>query len=181
MNDQPQPSENSVEATKTQDAVSNVAGAKLFSTHIGATVGGAIGIAGGLAASAASGAATGTLLGGPAGAAVGLVVGAVLGGLIGKATAESIDPDQEEAFWRLHYRDEPYYQEGTDYAHYSAAYRTGYEGRARYNSQSFEDAEPYLQSDYNNLKGDSTMTWEHGIHAARSAWDRLGSPSHPKI
>lgn len=167
------------EQIASEDAVTNTAGAQLLVTHIGATLGGAVGLAGGLAASAASGAAAGTLLGGPAGAAIGLVVGAVIGGLAAQTvTEETVDAAKEEAYWREHYRAEPYYQEGDDYAKYGPAYRTGYLGRGRYINKSFEEAEAGLQSDYDSHKGDSTMTWEHGKHAARSAWDRVGADHH---
>lgn len=154
------------------DPITKAPGAHPVGTGVGATVGGVAGIAGGVAASAATGLATGTVLGGPIGAVAGLVVGAVAGALAGKAVGESLDPTLEEAYWREHYRLEPYYMVGDDYSKFSPAYRTGYEGRYRYAGKSFEEAEANLRGDYDSYRGDSTLSWEQARAPARSAWNR---------
>ncbi len=157
------------------DPITDAAGAHPVATGVGAAAGGAAGIVGGIAASAATGLATGTVLGGPVGAVAGLVVGGLVGGLAGKAVGEKIDPTAEAAYWREQYRNEPYYQAGESYEVYGPAYRTGYEGRARYAGKSFEEVEMDLQKDYDSHKGESKLSWDRAKAATRSAWNRLTS------
>jgi hypothetical protein len=131
-------------------------------------VGTGVGAAGGAAAGAALGA-----MGGPVGVAVGAVAGAVAGGLAGKSVAESIDPTAEDAYWRAHYSDRPYVERDADYDEYAAAYRTGYEGRGRYDGRSFEDAESDLERDYAKYRGPSRLNWQQARQATRDAWHRV--------
>lgn len=124
---------------------------------------------------AAGGAATGAVAGavaGPVGAVVGAAIGAVAGGSVGKGIAEAIDPTAEEAYWREQYENEPYYEAARTYDDYAPAYRTGYEGRARFQDRRFEDVEPELQTDYERMRGKSALHWEKGRDAVRAAWDR---------
>ena len=64
-------------------------------------------------AGAAAGAAAGTAVGGPLGGLVGGTIGAVAGGAGGKAVAEEVNPTVEDAYWREHYSNEPYYDRNT--------------------------------------------------------------------
>ena len=86
-----------------------------------------------------------------------------------------LDAAAEDAYWRDAYRRERHYDPAYQYDDYAPAYRTGYEGVARYAGQSFEVAEPRLRDDYTRLRGASPLEWEHARHSARSAWDRLSS------
>src|SRR5437868_11213545 len=78
---------------------------------------------------------------GPAGAVAGAAVGAIAGGLAGKGIAELIDPTVEEAYWRSNYMREPYYERGYNFEDYYPAYRTGWEGRVRYQHRHFDEVE----------------------------------------
>src|SRR5690606_33322823 len=120
-----------------RDPITGAPGAHPVGVGIGAAAGGA-----------AAGAAAGTVAG-PVGTLAGAAIGAVAGGLAGKATAEAIDPTVEEEYWRSHYTSEPYYESGRSYEDYAPAYRTGYEGRARYGVRRFEEVEDDLEADYN--------------------------------
>ena len=131
-------------------------------------VGTGVGAAGGAAAGAAVGA-----VGGPVGMVVGGVVGAIAGGLTGHAVAESIDPTVEDAYWRDNYTTRPYAEKSVSYEHYQPAYRTGYEGRARYTGKKFEEVETDLQRDYEKSKGNSSLTWDRAKQATRDAWHRV--------
>ena len=104
---------------------------------------------------------------------VGAAVGAVVGGLAGKGVAEKIDPTVEDAYWRKNYVTEPYYETGRTYEDYVNAYRTGYEGRARHQARTFEEAERDLQADYDRRRGGKGLTWEQSKLPARAAWDRI--------
>ncbi|MBK8284416.1 MAG: hypothetical protein IPK97_05770 [Ahniella sp.] len=129
----------------------------------------------GSASGAAAGVAAGTLVGGPVGAVVGGVVGAVAGGLVGKAAGESVNPTEEDTFWRARYRTEPYFITGRVYDDYAPAYRTGYEARAALVGQTFEQAEADLHSRYDGYRGKSMLEWAQARAATRAAWDRVGA------
>jgi len=131
-------------------------------------VGTGVGAAGGAAAGAALGAA-----GGPVGMAVGGVTGAIVGGLAGKAVAEGIDPTVEDAYWRDNYAKRPYAERDVPYDTWQPAYRTGYEGAARYRGRKFDEVEADLQRDYERSKGNSSLTWEKAKRATRDAWHRV--------
>jgi hypothetical protein len=122
---------------------------------------------------AAAGAAIGGAVGGPPGALIGGAIGAVAGGLAGKGGAEAVNPTVEDAYWRDNYRNEPYYQSGFNYDEYRPAYRTGWEGRARYPGRNFEDVERDLATDYERNRGSSSLDWERSRDAVRAGWSRI--------
>jgi hypothetical protein len=87
--------------------------------------------------------------------------------------AEMIDPVAEEAYWRENYASQPFYEGGFRYEDYHPAYRTGWEGRGRYEGRSFQDAERELEADYNRNRGTSQLGWDRNRAAVRAAWDRF--------
>jgi hypothetical protein len=144
-----------------RDPITGAPGAHPVGTGLGAA-------AGGMAAGAAAGAVAG-----PVGAVAGAAVGAVVGGLAGKGIAEMIDPTAEEAYWRENYTAEPYYEKDFTYDDYHPAYRTGWEGRGRYEGRTFDQAERELEADYARYRGSSRLGWNRNRLAARAAWDRF--------
>ena len=127
---------------------------------------------GAIAGAAAAGAAVGTIAG-PAGTFVGGAVGAVAGAMMGKAAAEAIDPTVEDAYWKEHYAEEPYYQPGKTYKDYAEAYRIGYESRERFRPRTFEEVEADLEAEYNKRRLQNAMSWQEGRAPAKAAWDRV--------
>ena len=117
-----------IDKSANRDPITGTPGAHPVGVGVGAAAGGA-----------AAGAAAGTVAG-PVGTIVGAAIGAVAGGLAGKAAAEAIDPTVEDQFWKENFNSEPYYKPGRTYADYVQAYRTGYEGRARYGAKSFDES-----------------------------------------
>jgi hypothetical protein len=99
-------------------------------------------------------------------------------GFGGKAIAELLDPMAEEAYWRENYESQAYYESGYVYEDYQPAYRTGWEGRARYEGRSFSDVELELEADYNRHRGTSRLGWDKSRRAARAAWDRFDVTDH---
>jgi hypothetical protein len=87
--------------------------------------------------------------------------------------AELIDPIAEEAYWRENYQDEPYYEAGHTYEDYLPGYRTGWEGRGRYEGRSFEEVQAELEADWRRHRGASRLDWQRARQAARAAWDRF--------
>lgn len=80
--------------------------------------------------------------------------------------------EQQAAYWREQFQNEPYVTKGQKFDEYAPAYRTGYEGRSQYAGQRFDDVENDLKRDYENNRGDSTMDWSKARQACRAAWDR---------
>lgn len=142
-----------------RDPITGAPGAHPLGTGLGAA-------AAGMAAGAAAG---------PLGAAV----GAVAGGLIGKGIAEAIDPTAEEAYWSENYTREPYYERGYSFTDYHPGYRTGWEGRARYEGRTFDEVEKDLEFDYARNRGKSRLEWDKNRHAARAAWERFDPDTEP--
>jgi len=147
---------------ENRDPITGAPGAHPVGTGVGAVVGGM-----------AAGAAAGTVAAGPVGTLVGSAAGAIAGGLAGKAVAEHFDPTAEEAYWRDNFAREPYYQSGMSYDDYQPAYRLGWESRGRYAGKRFDDVENDLARDFESRRGKSKLSWEHGKHATRAAWDRI--------
>ena len=132
-----------------------------------------VGVGAGAAAGGAAGAVAGTAIGGPVGAVVGGVAGAIAGGLAGKGVAEMVDPTVETAYWKETYVSQPYYVDGRDWTYYEPAYRTGWEGRTVYDSQTFEDVEDELEANYRRYSKSTDIPWDDVRPAARAAWDRV--------
>ena len=63
------------------------------------------------------------------------------GSVAGKRIAELIDPTVEESYWRSNYMREPYYERGYKFEDYSPGFRTGWEGRRRYENRRFDEVE----------------------------------------
>ena len=144
------------------DPITGAPGAHPVGVGLGAAAGGI-----------AAGAAAGTLAAGPVGTVVGAAIGAVVGGLGGKAAAEGVNPTVEENYWRENFEREPYYQSGRSFDDYSPAYRLGIGAPSRYGDRTFDDVESDLGREYNSLKGESRLEWDHAKHATRAAWERV--------
>src|SRR5687768_153097 len=76
---------------ENRDPLTGEGGAHPVGTGVGAASGGTVG------------AMIGGAVGGPVGALIGAAVGGLAGGLAGKGVAESVNPSEEESFWRDNY------------------------------------------------------------------------------
>ena len=86
---------------------------------------------------------------------------------------ERVNPAVEEAHWRKHFLREPYYERGYSFDDYLPGYRTGWEGRIRYEGRTYEQCERDLQRDYQRNRGSSQLDWAKCRHAVRAGWDRF--------
>ncbi len=147
-----------------RDAITGAPGSHPVGTGIGA------------AGAGAAGAAIGSLAG-PVGTVVGAVVGAVAGGLAGKGIAESVNPTEEDAFWRGTYATRPYIPQGSGYDIYQPAYRFGWEAAERHQAREFDEVEPDLRRDWDADRGASanTLEWDRARNAARDSYERIRS------
>jgi hypothetical protein len=140
---------------------------------VGGAVGAAVGAAAGAAAvGAAQGAALGTVAGVP-GMAAGVAIGGVVGALAGKGVAQEINPTTEDAYWSQNYKIRPYVEQGTTYDTYRPAYRHGIDAYSKYEGRKFEEIEPKLSKDWDDVRGDSKLPWSKAKFAAEDAYDRL--------
>jgi hypothetical protein len=87
--------------------------------------------------------------------------------------ATRIDATVEEAYWRDNYLREPYFERGYTFDDYYPAYRTGWEGRVRYQGRTYEQCERDLQRDYQRNRSGSQLDWAKNRHAVRAAWERF--------
>lgn len=90
-----------------------------------------------------------------------------------KAVPPNVDAGLEEAYWREHYAGEPYYDAMYSFEDYLPAFRTGWQGRARYAGRSFEDVEKDLKTEFHWNRGQSRLLWDQARHAVRAAWNRI--------
>jgi hypothetical protein len=97
-----------------------------------------------------------------------------------ETAVQSIDAKREDAYWQRWYRHEHYYRPGLDYEDYAPAYCVGYIGYVQYGG-AFEDAEPWLCSNWARIKGDSRLGLDDALLAMRSAWQRLSSGRKPTL
>jgi len=146
-----------------RDPISGEPGAHPVGTGIGAAGAGAIG------------ATIGGVVGGPVGAVVGSVIGSVAGGLIGKGAAESVNPTEEDEYWRNNHSSRSYVEPDRTYDDYQPAYRSGYEGYSRFadTGKTYDEVEPELRNDYEKNYGNSGLPWDKAKDAARDAWIKL--------
>lgn len=142
------------------DPVTGEPGAHPVGTGVGAATGGTVG------------AVIGGAVGGPLGAMVGAAVGGIAGGLAGKGISESVNPTEEDAFWRDHYSTRPY-ASGRTYDQLQPAYRHGWEARTRYEDRSWNDVEGDLERDWTQRHGATGLAWNDAKNATRDAWNRV--------
>jgi hypothetical protein len=109
------------------------------------------------------------------GAVAGAALGAVAGGYAGKAIEESFDPTAEDAYWREHFHERPYVDNGTTYELYQPAYQYGWEARSRYPDRDYGEVESDLEREWNETASDARLGWDKASMAIRDAWDRLGT------
>ena len=95
------------------------------------------------------------------------------GSASGRGIADMLDPAGEEAYWRENYATQPWYEAGFTYDDYHPGYRTGWEGRARYEGLSFDEVERELRAAYERTCRASRLGWDRNRHAARAAWNRF--------
>lgn len=132
-----------------------------------------VGVGAGAASGSIAGAVIGGAVAGPIGVGVGAVVGAVTGAMAGKGAAEAINPTAEHEFWRVEYKNRPYFTTGTPYEQYGPAYQYGIVSYEKYKGKTFIEVEPQLGRDWESRRGQSKLSWMHSKEAAQDAWLRV--------
>lgn len=152
-------------AEANRDPLTGETGSHPVGTGVGAASGGTVG------------AVIGGAVGGPVGALIGAAVGGLAGGLAGKGVAESVNPTEEDAFWRDNYANRDYAQ-GRTYDDLQPAYRYGWESRTKHHDRNWDQAENDLRSGWDQARGSSSLAWDDARQATRDAWDRVSGRTH---
>ena len=89
------------------------------------------------------------------------------------AEPEPTDPQTEDAYWRDHYRDRPYYRHGRFYFDYKPGYRYGWESAfdRKYRDKSFDKAEADLAAEW--AKAGTGLPWREWREIVRDAWNHV--------
>lgn len=132
-----------------------------------------VGVGVGTTGGAAAGAAVGSIAG-PVGTVVGAIAGGIAGAAGGKAVAEGVNPTEEDAYWRENHDRQGFADPEMDFERdYMPAYRMGYEGISRHRSTTWDEAEPKMESEWKQKRGESRLDWENAKHATRAGWHRV--------
>ena len=81
--------------------------------------------------------------------------------------------DDEDEYWRKHFRSRPYASSERDYEFYQPGYRFGYEAANEYAERDWNDIEPDLSRSWPSFEHRGMSTWEQVKHAVRDGWDRV--------
>jgi alpha-mannosidase len=86
--------------------------------------------------------------------------------------AKPAQQDRDEAFWAQALTSQPFYVDGLALKDYEPAFRLG---RARWRDDTLiDDVLARLGEEWDEVKGDSRLTWIEARHAVRAAWERCG-------
>jgi hypothetical protein len=82
---------------------------------------------------------------------------------------DSIHPQDEDAYWRDHYRSRPYYRPGRFYFDYQPAYRYGWETAlgSKYQNKCFAEVEEELAQGW----AGTGLKWRDWREAVHDAWN----------
>jgi hypothetical protein len=97
----------------------------------------------------------------------------VAGGLAGKGVAESVNPTEEDAYWRENYKTRPYATDVSSYDDVAPAYRYGWESRTQHQGRKYEEVEGDLERGWDKARGNSRLGWDKAKAATRDAWHRV--------
>jgi hypothetical protein len=104
---------------------------------------------------------------------IGAAIGAVAGAIAGKKVAEAVDPEMENAFWRLNWSGRDYVEPGTTYDQdWGPAYRYGVENFIRDPGRHFNEREAELSEGWVDYRGESRLDWDQARFASLDAWQR---------
>jgi hypothetical protein len=91
----------------------------------------------------------------------------------GEVMSDIVNPHAEDAYWSVHYLGRDYVEPGRPYTDYRAAYKYGWEARARLGSRLFDDFEGELERGWDLAKGASRLAWAQAKRAVSDAWLRI--------
>ena len=110
---------------------------------------------------------------GAIGTAAGIAAGTAAA-LVGKdPERKKVEPANEELYWREHFAGEPYVETAYQFDDYLPAWRTGWEGRGKYQGRSFDEVLRDLEGDFYWNRGKSRLTWQQAVPAVRAGWEHV--------
>lgn len=85
----------------------------------------------------------------------------------------SVNWNTENTYWRSNYPSRPYYNKSRNYSVYEPAYRYGVDLYNKNTDKSYEDLnQAQLRTDWEQMRGKSTLTWEQAQDAVRDSYNR---------
>jgi hypothetical protein len=137
---------------------------------VGATMGATAGV---VALAAAQGAGYGAAAGIP-GIVAGIALGGAIGALAGEDAAASVNPTEEETYWRENHEKQHYFSTLNTYDSYAPAYRFGVDAYSIFVGRDFDEIEDQLGRQWDaGARGSSRLTWDSAKLATRDAYNRL--------
>jgi hypothetical protein len=100
-------------------------------------------------------------------------LGAIAGGIADLNGAEAIDPLQEDTYWREHFVNRPYVENGSSFDDYGPAFGYGVNAYTQYAGRSFASIETDLSHGWTAARGASKLDWDRARNATRDAWNRV--------
>ena len=77
------------------------------------------------------------------------------------------------AYWREHYRDQPYYRSSHEWEDYEPAYQYGYDSYNARSGRDWNGMERDLESGWERAKGRSRLAWADAKQAVRDGWNHV--------
>ncbi len=115
----------------------------------------------------------GKTVAGAIGTAAGIAAGTAAA-LAGKnPERKKVEPANEELYWREHFAGEPYVETAYQFEDYLPAWRTGWEGRGKYQGRGFDEVLRDLEGDFYWNRGKSRLTWQQAVPAVRAGWEHV--------
>jgi hypothetical protein len=83
------------------------------------------------------------------------------------------DWDGEDAYWRQHWHERPWFAADRTYDFYQPGYRYGFESARRYRGRPWIEIENELRGGWNDYRYRGQAAWEHIKDAVKDGWDRV--------
>ena len=85
-----------------------------------------------------------------------------------------VHADIEREYWLERFDDLDYIRPKHDFSDYEAAFRYGWECRAAYGHESWEEVEDDLEVGWFRFRADSPLAWDEARPAVRGAYEHAG-------
>jgi hypothetical protein len=98
------------------------------------------------------------------------------------SNSSSSNWNSQDSYWRNNYNSRPYYSMNRDYSAYEPAYRYGVELYDRNPGRRYDDLDQTeLRRGWNEMRGNSNMSWDDAREASRDAYNRMDHDRAPNL
>lgn len=86
----------------------------------------------------------------------------------------TVNWNSEDTYWRNKFATRPYYNGAINYSSYQPAYKFGVNSYSQFGGMNYEDLDQaQLRRDWENIRGNSNLSWEQAQPAFRDSYSRL--------